>query len=459
MENRPERAEAIALFRYGVIAPAVSPHLGPAERGAIVRELAAGVHTDPEGVERVLSRATIDRWLRVYRDRGLAGLKPTPRSDTGALRRHPELFEEAARMRREVPTRSAEAIAAQLYAIHRIPVSARTIRSQLASRGLTRAALTAEPAVFGRFEAERVNQRWIGDYLVGPWVPHPKVARSRRARLMLYVDDKSRLLVHGMWGFTETTRSAQLTFKAAILRRGLPEALHLDRGAAFVAAPLRRSAAVLGVRIIHSRPYHPQGRGKQERLNRLIRERFIAEAEAVGIADLNELNERFMAWAESVCNTRVHTETRETPIARFLAGDPLRFPSAETLADAFLWSVIRKVSSTACVSLEGNRYQVDPVLVGKRVECRFVPEDLTTVLVYLEGRPAGAATPLVISAHTHPQVPKPPPAPTPPAVDYLGQVLADSEDAMPGAIAYRELPGAEAADHEAADPGEDEGRP
>jgi hypothetical protein len=32
--------------------------------------------------------------------------------------------------------------------------------------------------------------------------------------------------------------------------------------------------------------------------------------------------------------------------------------------------------------------------------------------------------------------------PTVPGIDYLGQVLADSEGAIPGAIAYRELAGA-----------------
>jgi putative transposase len=186
---------------------------------------------DPDGVERIVSRTTLDRWIRAYRCRGLQGLMPTPRSDTGALRRHPELFEEAAAMRREMPSRSAELIAEQLTARHGIAVSPRTIRSQLASRGLTWRALMAEPAVFGRYEAERVNQRWIGDYLIGPWVPHPKVTRSRRAKLVLFVDDKSRLLVHGVWGFAETTRFAQLAFKAAILRRGIPESLYLDRGA------------------------------------------------------------------------------------------------------------------------------------------------------------------------------------------------------------------------------------
>ncbi|MCA1841830.1 MAG: DDE-type integrase/transposase/recombinase [Actinobacteria bacterium] len=147
--------------------------------------------------------------------------------------------------------------AEQLRIRHHIPVSARTIRAQLASRGLTRRGLMAEPAVFGRYEADRVNQRWIGDFLVGPWVPHPRVARSRRAKLVLYVDDRSRLLVHGVWSFSETTRSAQLAFKAAILRRGVPESVYFDRGGAWVAAPLRRCAGVLGIHIIHSRPYRP----------------------------------------------------------------------------------------------------------------------------------------------------------------------------------------------------------
>ena len=259
MEQPQNRGEALALYRFGVIAPATSPRLSPAERGALVRELAGVTHVDPDGVERIVSRTTLDRWIRSYRARGLQGLMPVPRSDTGALRRHPELFEEAAAMRRELPSRSAEVIAEQLAARHGIPVSARTIRSQLASRGLTRRALMAEPSVFGRYEAERVNQRWIGDYLIGPWVPYPKVARSRRAKLVLFVDDRSRLLVHGVWGFAETTRSAQLAFKAAILRRGVPESLYLDRGAAFIAAPLRRCAGVLGIHIIHSRPYRAAG--------------------------------------------------------------------------------------------------------------------------------------------------------------------------------------------------------
>jgi putative transposase len=110
------------------------------------------------------------------------------------------------------------------------------------------------------------------------------------------------------------------------------------------------------------------------------------------------------------------------------------------LTEAFCWAQTRMVSSTATVSLLGNRYQVDASLVGRRVELRFVPEDMTLVSVYFEGKPMGAAVPFVISAHTHPQVAKPATTPAPPTgIDYLGMVLAASEGAAAGRIDYRLL--------------------
>jgi putative transposase len=115
----------------------------------------------------------------------------------------------------------------------------------------------SEPVAYGRYEAERPNERWVGDVLIGPWVPHPRSAGSRRARLFLLVDDHSRLLVHGRWVFEENARSAQSVLRAAIARRGLPESLYLDNGAPFAAAALERSCAVLGIRLVHSRPYRP----------------------------------------------------------------------------------------------------------------------------------------------------------------------------------------------------------
>jgi putative transposase len=223
-----DHAEAIALHRWGVIAEAANPRLSSGERGKVVRQVAAKVHVHPDGTERVYARNTIDRWIRDWRSGGLEALRPRPRADTGVVRARPELFDEAAALRLELPSRSAAHIADILHARHGIRVAPRTLRAQLRRRGLHREALGAEPKVFGRYEAERPNERWITDVLIGPFVPHPKVAVSVRSRLFLIVDDHSRLLVHGRFHRIENARAGQEVLRQAILRRGLPDVLYAD---------------------------------------------------------------------------------------------------------------------------------------------------------------------------------------------------------------------------------------
>ncbi len=427
--------EAIALHRWAVIAEAANDRLTGAGRGALVRQIAGRAHTHPDGSPRSYSRGTIDRWLRAWRAGGLEALKPAERSDTGVVRAHPELFAEASALRLELPGRSAAQIASILFHRHGIRISERTIRGQLRRAGLHREALAAEPKAYGRYEAARPNERWITDVLVGPWVPFPKREGSVRARLFLIVDDHSRLLADGRFFAHENARACQDLLRRAITRRGVPDVLYCDNGAPFSNAWLARTCAVLGTRLVHSRPYSPEGRGKQERLNRYIREAFLAEAVHHGIESLEALNDLFTAWAEQVANRRAHAETGQAPIERFQAGGPPRQASPARLAEAFRWSVTRKVTRTATVPLEGNAYAVDPALTGRRVELRYDPEDLTRIDVYLDGRPAGAATPFITRRHVHravPQAARPAPAPT--GIDYLGLVAAaHDEEAGTGA--------------------------
>jgi len=436
-----DMAEAIALHRWAVIAEGASPNLTNAERGVVVRAIAARAHTHPDGAERHYGRSTIDRWIRDWRSGGLAALRPRPRSDTGLVRARPELFEEAVALRLELPSRSAAQIAEILWARHRVRVSPRTLRDQLRRRGLHREALAAEPKVFGRYEADAPNERWITDVVVDPWVPFPRTPDSVRARLFVVVDDHSRLLVHGRFHAAENARVGQEVLRTAVMRRGLPAVLYADRGAPFANHALARTCAVLGIRLVHSQPYSPEGRGKQERLNRYIRERFIAEACHAGIEDLAELNDRFEAWAEQVANRRLHAETNQRPIERWEAGGAPRAADPARLREAFLWVATRRVTKTATVSLEANHYAVDASLVGRRVELRYNPADLSVIEVFCQGRPAGVATPFVIGRHTHRQVP---PAARPPApatgVDYLGLVAAAHDAEVVGPISFAEAP-------------------
>jgi putative transposase len=127
---------------------------------------------------------------------------------------------------------------------------------------------------------------------------------------------------------------------------------------------------------------------------------------------------------------RVHAETGQTPIGRFEAAGPPRQADPGRLREAFRWSVTRRVTRTATVPLEGNSYAVDPALAGRRVELRHDPEDLTRIDVYLDGKPAGAATPFITRRHVHravPQATRPEAAPT--GIDYLGMVAAAHEGA------------------------------
>ena len=74
-------------------------------------------------------------------------------------------------------------------------------------------------------------------------------------------------------------------------------------------------------------------------------------------------------------------------------------------------------TKTATVSLHGNSYEVDPALVGRKVELVFDPFDLTRIEVRLAGVPMGLAIPHHIGRHSHPkakpETPTTPPQPSP----------------------------------------------
>jgi len=199
---------------------------------------------------------------------------------------------------------------------------------------------------------------------------------------------------------------------------------------------------VLGCRLIHSRPGRPQGRGKVERFFRTVQEEFIVEIAARGGAvDLGELNRLFSAWVEHVYHRRVHSETGQPPIERFLAGGAPALPPEELVAEAFRWSERRVASAQAIVTMHGNRYELDAALAHQRVELIFDPFDLSRVQVRADGRAAGEAVALEIRRHVHPRARRDP-APGEPkqtGIDFLGLIEARHRARTERRIDYRAL--------------------
>jgi putative transposase len=160
------------------------------------------------------------------------------------------------------------------------------------------------------------------------------------------------------------------------------------------------------------------------------------------INDLAELNRLFTAWVETIYHRRVHSETGQAPLARWMTGGPFTVPAPADLAEAFRWSEHRTVSKTAVVSLHGNRYQVDPLLVGRRVELVFDPFDLTDLRVRADGADAGKALPHQISRHAHPKARPETPAEPPPAttgIDYLALIDAEHTRTLADKVNYAAL--------------------
>ena len=217
------------------------------------------------------------------------------------------------------------------------------------------------------------------------------------------------------WGYFEDSVRLAAALRPALAARGVPDAIYVDNGSAFVDAALKRAAARLGIKITHSAPGRPQGSGKIERFFGVVRQEFLVEiGDGAGITDLARLNRLFTAWYETVYHARPHGETGQPPIERWLAGAPFPTPSPEQLREAFLWSELRTVAKTATIKLFGGVYETDPVLAGRRVECVFDPFDLAVVEVRWNGKPYGLARPHQVSRHSHPKAkPETPAAPPP----------------------------------------------
>ncbi len=396
--RRLERAREIALFRYSLVQEVISPHLTPAQRGRRVRQLAAATHAGPDGQDVRVSYQSINRWKRAYLDGGFEALVPPPRQ--ASPRTPGEVLELAAALKRENPGRTAAQVQRILRASSGWAPSDRTLQRLFGRLELNRPAADddAQQQVFGRFEAARPNELWTGDALHGP------VVAGHKAYLFCFIDDHSRAVMGARWAFHEDVVRLAAALRPALASRGVPESVYVDNGSAFVDAWLLRACAVLGIKLVHSRPGRPQGRGKIERFFRTVRDQFLVEiGDGSGTRDLSELNRLFSAWIQAAYHRAVHSETGEPPLARWARGipDPLPLPAPAQLHEAFLWSERRTVKKTATVSLHGNLYQVDASLVRCVVELVFDPFDLSDIAVRHKGRPAGKAVPFIIGRHRH----------------------------------------------------------
>lgn len=405
---RKERMEKIALFRYQLIRDAADETVTCRQRGPMVKALAEKTHAGPFGGTVTVSKDTIDRWIRLWRRGGFDALKPQGRTQGPVT--PPQVLSLAATLKRERPARTS----AQVRRIMIDTLGDAPSESTLLRHFRTLEIATGTREVFGRFEADYPNEMWVGDGLHGPKI------NGRKTYLFAFLDDHSRLVTAARWAFAEDSVRLTAALRPALEARGIPGTIYVDNGAAFADESLARTCAKLGIRLTHSQPYRPQGRGKIERFFNTVNSQFLTEITVVGasgeigeigpvgsvVTSLDELNALFTSWVEMVYHQAVHSGTGQTPLNRWDAGWASRRPIRKdpaVIAEAFRWSATRTVTKSATVSLQSNTYEVDPLLVGKRVELVYDPFDLTGTITVSAGNgvPAGVATLTEVRRHVH----------------------------------------------------------
>ena len=431
-----EAQRDVALFRYSLIREAADESLTIRQRGRLVRELAGRDHAGPNGPARP-GGARDDRPL----DPGLSlpaasrRWRPVPR--TGEPVTEKRLLDLAEALKREVPRRTAAQVAQIIRTAEGCgPVGAHAaaaLRPPRAQHPPRRIAARGLRPLRGRRSGRPVDRR-------RPARPGHRRAQDLPVRLHRRpLPGAGRLSLGALRGHRPPRGGVPR--RARVTRRARAGATSTTARAIRLQAAAAGAAPASAIRLVHSKPGRPQGRGKIERVFETVRIQFLVEVEARPPADLAELNRLFSAWVETVYHRRVHSETGEAPIERLLAGGPPVLPTPAALHEAFLWSETRTVTKTATVSLHGNTFEVDAALVGLARRGRLRPlrpgdrRDPLPGPVHGPGRPGQS-----IGRHSHPQArPEAAPAPAPTGIDYLGLLAERREAELARSINYAQL--------------------
>lgn len=371
-------ADAVALFRYSVIADLL--HLDPQQRqlSARLREKAERSYDIPRSTRRHVAVETIRDWLQAYRRGGFEALRPKPRSDRGRLRAIDQSVADLLCSIKEahpdysIPLVIAEAraqgIAPELVLPHA------TVHRLLSCHGLMqRQRGKGDSNDHRRFAFSDANQLWMSDVMHGPAVLFDG-KRKHKTYLIAFVDDATRIVPFASFAFSEALAAYLPAFEQALRRRGIPERLYVDNGAAFRSHHLALVCAKLGVTLIHARAYKPQGKGKIERWFRTVRMQLLPRLRDSDLQSLAALNRRLWAFVEGEYHHAPHKNLDgDTPFDRWATtAHDVRLPGPE-LADMFLFEQRRKVQKDRTVSLLGVVYEVDASLVGHTVTLRYDP--------------------------------------------------------------------------------------
>lgn len=390
-----KRQEEVALFRFGVISDLVCTRLDTGEMAEHVRKKSHQRWQIPYSGRTRISQSTIRRWVRLYESSGrqLHSLYPATRCDRGRSRRvDEETILSLVKLRKEMPGLPVIRLLSEMQKRNLCPpgmiISLSTAYRILKQEGLS-GRMVANKVDRRRYEAEFPNDIWQSDVMHGPQVEVN--GKKRKAYLIAFMDDHSRLLPYSKFYLSEQLLSFLDAFRQALLFRGVPRKLYVDNGAAFRSRHLERICGSLGIALIHTPPYTPQGRGKIERFFRTVRSQFLP---CFYGGTLNELNIALDLWVREDYHQRIHSSTGQSPLNRFgLHVEMIRKPPVD-LEDHFRKEVRRRVTKDRTVSIENRLYEAPTRFIGEQLSLLYHEHKPDKVEIIYQGTSHGMLVPL-----------------------------------------------------------------
>ncbi len=317
-----------------------------------------------------ISRKTGYKWVHRYREAGGEGLVDRSRRPHHSPKRSSaEIEQQVLAVRQAHSAWGGRKIKAYLERETELQVpSASTITAILHRHAQIDTEESRKHRAYKRFEMEQPNQLWQMDFkgyfeLQDKGTCHP----------LTVLDDYSRFLLALRACSNQNYETVKSELIHLFRQYGLPERMLMDNGPPWGDRGDKPHTILtvwlmrLGIRVSHSRPYHPQTVGKDERLHRTLQAEVLRH---LNPATLAHCQAQFDQWREVYNHHRPHEALGlQPPVIRYRPSPrpypevlpPIEYPSTD---------LTRKVDCCGRISVHNRAFRVGKAFRGQVVALR-----------------------------------------------------------------------------------------
>ena len=370
------------LFRFSLIAPAINHTHCYKSNYEYFKEVASKKHIF-DGKEYSFSISCVKKWYYKYKNEGYQSLEKKKRIDNLSSRKlNNETNDKIVLLREQFPHMSGSAIYKKLIEekyINKEQVHLNTLLRYLKLNNLKSNQIVGKERRM--FEMPNVNDCWQSDTSDGPYLTIDN--QKYRTKLIMFIDDKSRMIMGYEFFLNDNAINMQKVFKNAIKTYGKPKRLFVDNGGPYDNKQLSLICASLGIELIHAKPYSPESKAKIERSFRTIKDGWMRCSDWNSFKSLDDVNESLKLFLYNEYINKKHSSTNETPNERWHNEyNKVKFLEEIFIDESFLHRVNRKLRRDQTIKINNEYYEVPFKYVGLNIEIRYNPNDLCEVYIF-----------------------------------------------------------------------------